>query len=224
MYSIPPNEHLVETRICKQCSVSFSITDKDMEFYGKVSPMFGNKKYQIPAPTLCPDCRQQRRLTFRNERKLYKRKCDTTGKDIVSIYSPDKPYTVYHQDYWWSDNWDAMDYGREFDFSRSFFEQFEEMMREVPRLALCDGNSCENCNYTNQIYSCKNCYLIFSCQNDENCSYGKRLIESRDCIDCLLITKSSLCYESIDISKSTLCFFSKNLENCNSMWYSDHCE
>jgi hypothetical protein len=78
----------------------------------------------IPPPTLCPDCRQQRRLSFRNERKLYKRKCDATGKDIISIYSPDKPYTVYHQDYWWSDAWEPMDYGRDFDFSRSAIEQF----------------------------------------------------------------------------------------------------
>jgi Zn ribbon nucleic-acid-binding protein len=59
---------------------------------------------------LCPECRQQRRLSFRNERNLYKRDCDATGKSIISIYSPDKPYKVYNQDFWWSDNWDAMDY------------------------------------------------------------------------------------------------------------------
>ena len=207
MYPIPPNEHLVETKVCKQCSVSFPITDKDMEFYKKVSPTFWGKKYSIPAPTLCPDCRQQRRLSFRNERKLYKRECDVTEKEIISIYSPDKPYTVYHQDYWWSDKWNPMDYGGEFDFSRRFFEQFRELSKVVPRLGLCNGNSCENCDYTNQIYTCNSCYLIFSCQNDENCAYGKRLIDSSDCIDCLLITQSSHCYESIDISGSTLCFF-----------------
>ena len=110
MFPIPPDEHLVEERVCKHCSVVFPITDKDMEFYEKVSPVFGGKRYTIPAPTLCPDCRQQRRLSFRNERKLYKRKCDATGKDIISIYSPDKPYTVYHQDYWWSDKWNPLDY------------------------------------------------------------------------------------------------------------------
>ncbi|MBU0627024.1 hypothetical protein KKG31_00015 [Patescibacteria group bacterium] len=49
-----------------------------MEFYSKVSPIIAGKKYLIPAPTLCPDCRQQRRISFRNERSLYKRKCDLT--------------------------------------------------------------------------------------------------------------------------------------------------
>jgi hypothetical protein len=96
----------------------------------------GKIKYLIPSPTLCPDCRQQRRLSFRNERKLYKRKCDFSGKDIISIYSPDKPYKVYDQEIWWSDKWEALDYGKEFDFSRTAFEQFDELMKEVPRLAI----------------------------------------------------------------------------------------
>lgn len=136
MYPIPPSEHLVESRKCRQCAGEFPITDKDMEFYAKVSPIFGGKKYQIPPPTLCPDCRQQRRLTFRNERKLYKRECDATGKEIISLYSQDKPYTVYHQDYWWSDKWDPMSYGRGFDFSRSAFEQMRELMSEVPHQSI----------------------------------------------------------------------------------------
>ncbi len=112
------NEKVVETKQCKKCDVSFEITDKDLEFYDKISPIFNGEKYSIPTPKLCPDCRQQRRLSFRNERKLYKRKCDATGKNIVSIYSPGKPYKVYNSDFWWSDSWDAMDYGKDFDFNK----------------------------------------------------------------------------------------------------------
>ena len=104
------NEKVVEIKTCEQTGKQFEITDKDLEFYDKISPIFNEKKYSIPTPRLCPDARQQRRLSFRNERKLYKRKCDATGKDIISIYSADKPYTVYNQDFWWSDNWDPMGY------------------------------------------------------------------------------------------------------------------
>jgi len=67
-------ERIIETKQCKNCQIGFSITDRDLEFYDKVSPIFWWKKYSIPTPKLCPDCRQQRRLTFRNERSLYKRK------------------------------------------------------------------------------------------------------------------------------------------------------
>lgn len=86
MYPIPPNEHLIENKICKQCSTSFPITDKDMKFYEKVSPVFNNKKYLIPPPTLCPDCRQQRRESVKNIHCIYK--YENTG--VVSTYSPDK--------------------------------------------------------------------------------------------------------------------------------------
>lgn len=127
MYPIPPTEKLIETKICKHCGTSFPITDKDLEFYEKVSPTFGGKKYNIPTPILCPDCRHQRRLSFRNERKLYKRKCDATGRDIVSMYSPDKKIPVYFSEEWWSDHWDPLKYGKDFDFSKSFFEQFSEL-------------------------------------------------------------------------------------------------
>ncbi len=132
MFVVPPSETLVETKTCKHCGVDFPITDQDLEFYDKISPVFADVKCTIPAPTLCPDCRLQRRLSWRNERKLYKRDCDATGKTIVSIYSPDKPLKVYHQDFWWSDAWNPLDYGRDFDFNRPFFEQFDELFRDVP--------------------------------------------------------------------------------------------
>jgi hypothetical protein len=34
------NEKIVETKKCKHCNASFGITDKDLEFYDKVSPIF----------------------------------------------------------------------------------------------------------------------------------------------------------------------------------------
>ena len=94
------------------------------------------------------------------ERKLYKRKCDATGKEIVSMYSPNKSFKVYHQDYWWSDAWDPMDYGRDFDFGRGFFEQFGELMRDVPTPALSTDVN-KNSDYTNEAGYLEDCYLVF---------------------------------------------------------------
>jgi len=95
------NEKIVETKSCKHCSVAFHVMEKDREFYDQISPVFHKQKYAIPDPTLCPDCRQQRRMSFRNERSLYSRSCDATGDSIISIYSPDKHYKVYNQNKWW---------------------------------------------------------------------------------------------------------------------------
>ena len=120
-------EKIIEAKQCRKCNSNFEITDKDLEFYKKISPVFNGEKFQIPTPSLCPDCRQQRRLSFRNERKLYKRKCDATGENIISIYSPDKEFIVYEQSFWWSDKWSPLDYWKDFDFSKSFFEQFKNV-------------------------------------------------------------------------------------------------
>jgi hypothetical protein len=78
------------------------------------------------------------------------------------MYSPDKSYKVYEQSYWWSDKWDAMDYGRDFDFSKSFFEQFEELYKNVPRVCLTNTHKTnENSDYVNYIINAKNSYLCF---------------------------------------------------------------
>jgi hypothetical protein len=159
-------EKTIETKQCKKCNSKFDITDKDLEFYDKISPVFlspdstesGLKKFQIPTPNFCPDCRQQRRLSFRNERSLYRRKSDGTGKDIISMYSPDKNVKVYENSYWWSDNWDAISYGRDFNFDKTFFEQFDELLKEVPKINLYLQEA-ENSPYSNFETSIKNCYL-----------------------------------------------------------------
>lgn len=207
MYPIPPNETLVETKTCRHCQASFPITDKDLEFYEKVSPVFAGKKYSIPTPTLCPDCRQQRRLSFRNERKLYKRKCDATGRDIISYISPDKPTKVYHQDFWWSDWWDAIECGRDFDFSRPFFDQLQELLQNVPQMWLLVANS-ENSPYVNYSANVKNCHLIFASSQNEDALYCRWVMHDKNIVDCNNCSHCENGYELIDCvntNASTYC-------------------
>jgi hypothetical protein len=141
-------ENIAETKNCKVCNAGFEITSKDLEFYEKISPVINGERFLIPSPTLCPDCRKQRRLATRNERHLYKRNCDATGKSMISIYGPECKSKVYHQDEWWSDRWSGLDYGREFNSNRSFFAQFGELLEVVPKLSVVVMNA-ENSEYTN---------------------------------------------------------------------------
>lgn len=150
-----PNENIIQSKICKHCQNPFTITDKDLEFYDKISPVIANKKYSIPTPTFCPDCRQQRRLSFRNERNLHHRKCDLTGKDMISIYSPDLPanlagkeYKVYDQEARWSDKRDPLQYGQSLDFNENFSKQFDILNKQVPHISL-NTTANENSKYVN---------------------------------------------------------------------------
>ena len=207
---------------CKQCNSQFIITDEDLKFYDKVSPIFDNQKFPIPPPEFCPDCRHQRRLAFRNERKLYHRNCDLTGKEILSIYSPDSPYKVYERDAWWSDKWNALDYGRDFDFSKTFSEQLQELYQVVPTVNLYNTNI-ENSQYTNYALNQKNCYLIFGAGDNENCMYGKFIVECKDTVDCLSVFSCELCYEGVASEKCYNCKFFTNCRSCNNCSIIEDC-
>ncbi len=210
-------------KICRQNPEhQFIVTEKDLKFYDQISPVFSGKKYQVPPPTLCPQCRQQRRLAMRNERKLYNRKSDLSGKQIISMYSQDKPYKVYDQDEWWGDTWDAMQYGKDFDFSKTFSEQLAALYLEVPHVSLYTSNG-ENSYYTNFALNQKNCYLLFGASNDEDCLYGKFVLNDKDCVDTLTLYDSELCYECIASEGCYNCKFAYNSRNCSDSIMIDNC-
>ena len=196
---------------CRTCSVTFSEDQTTTNFYNRVSPIFNSKKYQVPSPSICQDCRAQRRFSFRNERTLYHRTCDATGKDIVSFYRPDSPYKVYEHDAWWSDTWDALQYGCAIDLNRPFFEQFAKLQREVPRIAMVT-TQLERCLYAPYCVECKSCYLCVSCVIGEDLYYCYQTNDSRSCIDCSLCTKCELCYDCLHC---TGLFSSTSCQDCD---------
>jgi hypothetical protein len=195
---------------CKQCTSAFEITSDDLAFYEKVSPEFKGKKEPIPPPTLCFSCRLRRRLAHRNERKLYHRKCDQTGRQIISLYAPGKEVVVYDQKEWWGDGWDPREYGQAFDFNRPFFEQFAELRRKVPRMALLQEHN-ENSDYTSNVSHLKNCYLLFSSDFNQDCCYGIWIERCRDCFDNFMLDECERTYESVFSRKiygSSFAYFS----------------
>lgn len=184
--------------ICSVSGKAFTVSAAHQAFLAKVSPVIQGKKYLIPLPTLHPDERKRRRMVWRNESKLYPDVCDSTGKAIISVFSPDKPFTVYSEPVWWSDDWDPLSYGRPYDFSRSFFDQYRELMLVVPQPALVtDYLPNINSEYINLAGASKNCYLIFDTGDCEGCLYGHGLYRDIECVDCDYTHDSSYCYDCV---------------------------
>ena len=194
-----------ETRQCQNCKNEFVIEPDDFAFYEKV---------KIPAPTWCWSCRMARRMNFRNERTLYKRKCNTPAheEEIISAYSDEKQ-TIYDQKYWWSDAWSPLDYGKDYDFSVSFFKQFKELYDSVPKSNLVNKNNA-NCDYVNWLDESKNCYLAFGGGWCENVLYANRAFYSKDSVDVYFVGKTDSCYENVNCQNSYRLFFGDNSENC----------
>lgn len=180
------------------------------------------QKFGVPPINLPFEDAQRRRLCFRNERSLYTRKCDATGEQIISIYEQNKPYKVYKSDYWYSDKWSPLEYGRDFDFSRPFFDQFAELQLEVPRLALSNINGV-NSDYCNMTYRNKNCYLIFGGDYNEDCMYGTLCMHNKNTLDNDYGNQNELCYEICDVINSYACQFAFDSKNCNNCYFISDC-
>jgi hypothetical protein len=220
---------------CKRCQSDYVIHEDEQAFLEKLSFAIGETTIKLPLPLNCPDCRLGLRVCFRNERFLYKSKSAVDGKEIISTYhekSPNgTPYKLYDQEYWRSDKWDPMTYGRDFDFSRPFFEQFKELLSDSPRIALITlGN--ENSDFSTGTGYCKNCYLINSSEYCEDSYYGKLLQKCNNCVDNHYLYSSELCYSSFSCyncyncqylffsQNCQDCLFSSNLRNCNNCFLS----
>lgn len=211
-------------KYCQQCAQQFEIVDEDLAFYDKISPVFNGKKYSLPVPTLCPSCRMQRRMAFRNERNLYKRKCDFSNQEILSIYPPDSRHKVYDQTIWKGDKWDPMEFGQKYDFSRPFFEQFQELLLKVPRISLENTNN-ENSSYCNDTEGMKNSYLCFNSTGMEDsyyCTTGG--MGSKDCVDTFWSLTCELCYECTKINNSYHSFWCYNGENLTDCYFCEDCQ
>jgi len=201
-------------KTCKQCQTEFDISSCDLEFYRKISPTFDGKTFEIPAPSLCYECRLQRRLMRRNERVLYKRTCELCDKSVISVFAENSSIKVLCNKCWWSDDWSPFDYGVIYDETKPFFEQFDELYRRVPQIALQndDGAGSVNCEYCPDFAYGKNCYLMAGCWRAEDCMYGLRCDRSKNVVDSDLVIDSQYCYE---------CTSSTNLYNCYYVELSD---
>jgi len=208
-------ENKSETKVCQNCKTDFIIEPDDFSFYEKI---------KVPAPTFCPECRLKRKLIWRNERNLYRRKCDAPNHDefIVSIYPSGTKFPVYDLKYWWKDEWDASVYFKDYDFTKLFFIQWNELFSLVPTINLINLNPV-NSDYCNFTYNSKNCYLNFASDMNEDTAYLYHSIENRNCYDMLGSRKNENCYSLIDCEG---CYGSSDLtisENCIDSSYCYDC-
>lgn len=213
----------MESRICQNCKNSFNIEPDDFSFY---------EKMQVPPPTFCPECRRQRRFSWRNYVHYYKRTCGLTGEPLISLYSEDSDITVYSPKAWHSDKWNAYEYGREYDFSKPFFEQYMKLLKDVPKPAMDtdDGLLSKNCMYTNDFAMGKDCYLVVKAWKLENVMYSFYVVNSKDLVDVhTSFGKDEGNYETVNTEHCYQCRYVYDSRSCSDCAFCfdcrncDHC-
>ena len=203
----------MEHKICKNCNNNFTIAPDDFSFYERIA---------VPPPMWCPECRMRRRLAFRNERALHRRKSDATGKDIISIFRPDLPMKVYEHEAFYTDTWDPLEYGQAYDFSKPFFQQFKELMFRTPTIALFDSKS-TNSSYCNVTVEHKNSYLCSAGWGNEDCMYMNRVAYNKNSMDLYICGRNEFCYENVYCENSNKLFYSHTSKSCNDSYFLYDC-
>ena len=175
---------------------------------------------QVPLPTWCPQCRMVRRLVWRNERNLFRRKDAHTGVDSISGFPAEANIKTYENSFWHGDEWDPLDYGVDYNFSESFFKQFYFLFSSVPLPAKSSAGFMINSDYCNEAGRLRNAYLCFDSDFVENSAYLVQATNSKETFDSHEVLEDELCYEDVMVHKSYKTFYSLDCESCVDVWFS----
>ena len=141
---------------------------------------------------------------------------------MISFFDVETPFPVYCNDCWWSDKWDPASYGQEFDFSRPFFDQFQELLQAVPKAGVLQINN-ENSEYNSLLAYSKNTYMSPGSYYAEDCLYVRKSQYSKDCLNANFLDHCELtafstncrnCYRAHHLINCRGCSESAYLENC----------
>ncbi len=204
---------MTQNKTCRECEANFVVSLEQLTFLEKISPIISGRGYSIPAPTLCPSCRLWRRLVWRNEGYVTSHASSFSRRPIFSSYFGKRSFPVVSCEEWWSDSWDSIDAGREYDFNETFFSQWRELRSAVPHPALSVARM-ENSDYCANAGDLKNCYLLFNADFNQDCMYGAGIYNSRDCIDCADISMCELCYDCTSCQRCYNLQASESCEDC----------
>ena len=90
-----------------------------------------------------------------------------------------------------------MDYGQDYDKTKSFFEQLQKLQEKVPHPHQ-NGVKNTNCDWCDDVWNSKNCYLARSMEECEDLMYSYRNLKVKNSIDVAVCYSSEKCFDSSD--------------------------
>lgn len=192
------------TKTCQDCGNLFILSNIELVMY---------KKIDLVIPGICTRCRFIHHMAVWPFGKFRVGQSDFSKKDLITILPENTRYPVYTSKEWWSDDWDAMDYGQDYDPSKPFFEQMKELQEKVPRPHQ-QGKQNIGCDWCDDAWESKNCYLSRSVFRTENLIYGYRAVDTKDSVDISHVYTLDQCYDCGYCFSSYNLLFSKNCRDC----------
>ncbi|MFA5936633.1 MAG: hypothetical protein WC822_02005 [Candidatus Paceibacterota bacterium] len=202
-----------KNKVCEHCKNEFTISNGEFSLYEKVG---------IELPTICFFCRVKLHLSFWMFGKFRKGKSDLSGESLITVLPENTRYPIYTLHEWHSDKWDAMDYGVDYDPNKSFFEQLKKLQEKIPHPHQNGANN-TNCDWCDDVWNSKNCYLSRSMEVCEDLYYSYRNLSVKNSIDVTVCYNSEKCYDSSDCYHSYKLFYSKHSRDCIDSYFLYDC-
>jgi hypothetical protein len=207
---------------CKKCSQHYTVDEAHRTFLDTVAPRSEGQILSIPSPTLCPSCRLQRRLAYRNPSTISWRTSSMSGKKIITAFTDESRAKVIENELWWGDSWSASDYARAYDFTDGFFSQFEKLRFDVPYQARLLRSS-ENSEYCHNGDDMKDCYFVFNTHEAEHSMYCDYNWWGKSNIDCTRTVRAELCYDCLETPGGYNLQSSEFSSDCRDSYFLSQC-
>src|SRR3990167_8753540 len=191
----------------------FTINEDELALY---------KKVDIELPTLCFSCRVKLHLSFWMFGKFRKGVSDLSGENLITVLSENSRYPIYTSLEWYSDKWDALNYGMDYDSKLPFLKQLQNLQEKVPRPHQ-TGTKNTKCDYCDDVWNSKNCYLSRSMEHCENLFYSYRNIRVKNSIDATICFNCEKSYDISECHNSFKLFYSKHSRDCIDSYFLYDC-
>ena len=155
-------------------------------------------------------------------RLILKRLCDLCGEEIISRFSKNNKAKMYCHNCWWGDKWDALSYGKEYNFSHTFHFQFHELLLSVPHMSLQNINMVGS-DYCNMESDDKRCYLTFGGHYNEDCAFSEYSFYNKEIFDSFWTFKSEQCSNCVMVENCYRTFYSVECNDCMDTYFSFDC-
>ncbi|OGI79527.1 hypothetical protein A3F19_02590 [Candidatus Nomurabacteria bacterium RIFCSPHIGHO2_12_FULL_37_29] len=200
-------------KVCEHCKGDFTINEDELALY---------KKVDIELPTLCFSCRVKLHLSFWMFGKFRKGVSDLSGENLITVLSENSRYPIYTSLEWYSDKWDALNYGMDYDSKLPFLKQLQNLQEKVPRPHQ-TGTKNTKCDYCDDVWNSKNCYLSRSMEHCENLFYSYRNIRVKNSIDATICFNCEKSYDISECHNSFKLFYSKHSRDCIDSYFLYDC-
>ncbi len=137
------------------------------------------------------------------------------------MYSDSAPISC--SDCWNGTQRDPFSNGKDYDFSRSFFDQLKELFAVSPRFFSYQFGTLVNSDFTNFSKDNKNAYLSYSVTDCEDVMYSETIDKSKNSMDCYATQKADGCSYNVDCEGNYNTHFAVKSQNCIDSYFVYDC-